>query len=65
MTTQAEYILRLPEVKRRTGKCRSAIYAGMKTGDFPRSVRLGKRSVGWTASSIDTYIAERIQSSAE
>ena len=65
MTTQAEYILRLPEVRKRTGLSRSSIYAFMKEGKFPPSTRLGQRSIGWAASTIDAWIAERIQASAE
>jgi prophage regulatory protein len=42
-------ILRLPEVKRVTGRSRSSIYADP---EFPRPVPLGKRSVGWLESEI-------------
>lgn len=34
-------ILRLPEVKAKTGFGRSTIYALMASGEFPRSIRIG------------------------
>ena len=45
-------ILRLPEVKAKTGFGRSTIYAPFyikrgANGEFPRSIRIGARAVGW------------------
>jgi len=37
-------LLRLPEVQRLTGLCRSAIYEQMQSGAFPRSVKAGAAS---------------------
>ena len=42
----AERILRLQEVKFRTGLSRSSIYLAIKNNLFPRPVNLGIRSVG-------------------
>jgi prophage regulatory protein len=56
----SERILRLPEVKSRTGKGRSAIYAGMVDGTFPRSVPIGVKAVGWVESEIQAWIDARI-----
>jgi len=56
-----ERILRLNEVKTRTGKKRSTIYADMKEGLFPCSIKLGPRSVGWLESEIDAWIKGRIR----
>lgn len=58
-------ILRLPKVKARTGLSRSTIYLRVNQGLFPRPVRLGQRAVGWTESSIDDWLAERIKQSQE
>lgn len=59
----AEYgidpILRLPEVERVTGYRRSHIYALEAKGLFPARLALGARSVGWTQSSIRTWIEAR------
>ncbi|WP_318493819.1 AlpA family transcriptional regulator [Photobacterium leiognathi] len=53
-------ILRLPEVKEKTGLSRSSIYALMSKGDFPLSVSLGERAVGWIEADIRDWIDERI-----
>ena len=57
-----ERLLRLAEVKAYTGLCRSAIYAAMSAGSFPRAVHVGTRSVAWVSSEIDRWISERISS---
>lgn len=56
-------ILRLPEVKARTGLSRSTIYLKMSEGSFPEPISLGARSVGWIESEIDAWIAQRIEQS--
>jgi len=55
-----EKILRLEQVKQRTGMSRSHIYSQIKKGLFPRQVSLGARSCGWVESEISAFIAERI-----
>ena len=55
----AERILRLPEIKVRTGLSRSSIYALMAMGSFPVAVKLTRRSVGWYESQLDEWIATR------
>lgn len=52
-------ILKLPEVMATTGLSRSSIYAFIKTSDFPQQVALGKRSVGWLADEIETWLSQR------
>ena len=46
-------LLRLPDVKRRTGLSRSSIYLAISQGKFPKSVNLGERSVAWSSADID------------
>lgn len=53
-------ILRLPEVERRTGYKKSHIYELIKKNQFPPSVRIGVRSVGWNSKDVDNWIAERL-----
>ena len=53
-------IIRRPEVERRTGKCRSSIYADPT---FPRRVSIGPRAVGWLAHEVDAWIAARVAAS--
>jgi prophage regulatory protein len=57
-------ILRLPEVKARTGLSRSSIYASIQQGNFPPSIHLGARAVGWLDSDITDWIESRISASA-
>ena len=52
-------ILRLPDVKARTGLSRSSIYAYIKDGKFPHHIALGERSVGWYESEVDAWVASR------
>ena len=54
-------ILRLPEVKARTGLSRSTIYLRIAEGQFPPPINLGERSVGWVEAEIDAWIAKRIE----
>ncbi|RDH84482.1 MAG: AlpA family transcriptional regulator [endosymbiont of Galathealinum brachiosum] len=55
----ATSILRRPEVTKRTGLSRSAIYDYISQGVFPRPISLGKRAVGWLENDIDTWIESR------
>jgi prophage regulatory protein len=56
-------ILKLPEVKARTGVGRSFIYKGMRAGTFPTPIQLGVRSVGWLEADVCRWIADRIAAS--
>jgi len=56
-------ILRLPDVKERTGLSRSAIYDYIAKGAFPGSISLGPRAVGWIESEIEKWLQDRIQES--
>ena len=49
-------ILRLRAVQDWTALSRSTIYAMMKNGTFPQSVKLGLRSVGWYETEISNCI---------
>ena len=52
-------ILRLKAVTNLTGLGRSAIYLRMAQGTFPKTVRLGPRTVGWRADEIEAWIESR------
>lgn len=59
-------ILRLPQVKARTGLSRSTIYARIAQGSFPKPVQLGgPRAVGWVEAQIDHWIARQIDRSMQ
>lgn len=53
-------LLRRPIVEDRTGHCRSSIYALMASGDFPKPVRIGEKSVAWVEDEIDAWVEARI-----
>ena len=50
-------VLRLPQVKAKTGLGRSTIYAQEEAGVFPPSFCLGPRAVGWIESEVDAVLA--------
>ncbi len=56
-------IWRLPDVMARTGLSRSTIYHKMSLDEFPQSINLGIRSVGWIAEEVEEWIEERIENS--
>jgi prophage regulatory protein len=49
-------ILRRPEVSRRTGLGRSALYAAIQAGRFPKQVKLSPRAVGWLEEEVTQWI---------
>lgn len=58
-----ERILRLPNVKAKTGHANSTIWKSVKDGTLPPPIRIGSRSVGWKESEIDAWIEARALSS--
>ena len=52
-------ILRLPEVSEMTGLSRSSIFRLIETGQFPGSVRLTQRAIGWHAEDVRSWIEQR------
>jgi prophage regulatory protein len=56
----AQSILRLPGVERATGLKRSAIYAKVAAGTFPKPLRLTPGAVGWLESEIEDWQRARI-----
>lgn len=54
-------ILRLPEVIKTTGLGRSTIFRDINLGNFPKPIKLGKKSTGWLSSDISAWIDSRIQ----
>jgi prophage regulatory protein len=53
-------LIRLEEVKRRTGFQKSSIYNRVADGMFPRPVNLGARAVAWVEDEIQEWIDARI-----
>ena len=55
-TNRTLRVLRLRDVRARTGQATSTIYAAMAAGKFPRPIPLGERAVGWLEAEIDSWI---------
>jgi prophage regulatory protein len=62
-TTMSQALLRLGEVKARTGLSRSSIYLRIAEGTFPKQVSLGSRAVGWVDTEIQAWIDQAIRNS--
>jgi prophage regulatory protein len=56
-------VLRLPQVKTKTGLPTSGIYKRISEGTFPKQINLGGRSVGWLESDIQNWIKQRLAQS--
>jgi prophage regulatory protein len=63
--SQPERLLRMPEVEQLCGLKRSSIYRRVADGTFVRPVSLGGRAVGFPASQIQQWIADRIAGAAQ
>lgn len=62
LPTEDIRIIRIRDVIALTGLSRSAIYAAVKAGTFPRQVKLSVRSAGWVRSEIVAWMKERPRS---
>ncbi len=58
-------IWRLHSVMARTGLPRSTIYHKMSMDEFPQTINLGLRSVGWIAEEVEEWIGNCIEDSRE
>jgi len=54
-------LIRLHEVKHRTGMGRSWIYESIQRGAFPQPIPTGERAVAWVEGEIEAWIQDRIQ----
>jgi prophage regulatory protein len=50
-------LVRMKEVRRRTGLSRASIYRKMDTGAFPPKVMLSEHAVAWYESDIDRWVS--------
>lgn len=53
-------LLRLPQVKARTGLSRSELYRRIAIGTFPAPIKIGARASAWSSTEIECWITERI-----
>ena len=54
-------MLRPPEVMKRTGLSRTTLWRRVKAGTFPAPRELGEMAIGWPASEISAWLADRPQ----
>lgn len=54
------HLLRIKQVEARTGLHRSQIYAWMKEGHFPQSIKIGPASVAWLEKEIDEWVEKEV-----
>ena len=56
-------IIRLAEVKSKTGLSRSSIYERIKDGSMPAPIKITSHAVGWIEKEVDDWITQRIAKS--
>ena len=56
-------VLRLPQVCKVTGLCRSMIYQLEAERRFPCRIKIGLRAVGWIEGEVQGWLATRIERS--
>ena len=59
--TPRDRLIRLPDVESATGCKKSTIYDLMKSGRFPKPVRLSARHVVWPESAVLQWVQDRIR----
>ncbi len=57
--SQVDRISRSPEVEKITGLSKVTIWRQERQGQFPRRVRIGRRSVGWFTSEIEAWLQDK------
>ena len=55
-----ENLLKMPEVRAKTGLSRSHLYALAQNGEFPKPLKLSERSSAWVESEVQDWIDSRI-----
>lgn len=56
-------LLRKPQVIARTGIPKSSWERGVRLGYYPKPIKIGKRAVAWTSTSIDALIYDLVEKS--
>ena len=57
-------ILRMHDVMAKLGVSRQTVYRLMADESFPRSIKIGKRTVGWRLDEVERWITARAQHAA-
>ena len=56
-----DQMLRPPDVMARTGLSRTTLWRRVRAGTFPPPTELGENAIGWPASTISAWLADRPQ----
>lgn len=59
------HLLRLYDVRRRTGLSRSALYRLIAAGQFPHPIRLTERTSAWPDHVVQAWIEEKVRQANE
>ena len=59
MRLEERRVMRRPEVERVTGISRSILCEMIKSGEFPKPMRLGRRAVGWPETVVSDWLDPR------
>jgi prophage regulatory protein len=62
--TASPRIISIKDVQHLTSLCKSSIYELMRLGEFPRSIDLGARRVGWLLSEVEGWIRGRVSAAS-
>lgn len=58
-------VLRLPQLLKKVGLSRSAIYAAISEQRFPPPVRLGIRAVGWLEEEVEAWVLQQVKNTRQ
>jgi prophage regulatory protein len=53
-------LFRCQSVLEKTGLKRSSLYKLIKTGDFPKPIKITAKAVAWPSNEVEDWISERI-----
>ena len=62
-TSPSVQIIRLQQVCKITGLCRSLVYQLEAEDRFPKRIHLTQRAVGWIEGEVQSWLAERVAGS--
>jgi prophage regulatory protein len=61
----SERLISMKEISARVPFTKVHIYRLMNRGEFPRSIKIGKRRVCWRESDIDAWISSKVAKSSD
>jgi len=52
-------LIRLQEVKQKTGLSSASIYKQIRIGAFPKGIKITQRATAWTSQDVEAWIASK------